>query len=83
MGIPISRIQCLNDHAARPDGDFVLYWMTAFRRSAWNFSLDRAVELAPVAESFFVLAWARAKNAKFPAALASIDRAIELEPAAE
>jgi deoxyribodipyrimidine photo-lyase len=30
----------------RADGDFVLYWMTAFRRLRWNFALDRALELA-------------------------------------
>jgi len=28
------------------DGDFVLYWMTAFRRVSWNFALDRAVDWA-------------------------------------
>ncbi len=27
-----------------PEGDFVLYWMVAFRRIRWNFSLQRAVE---------------------------------------
>jgi deoxyribodipyrimidine photo-lyase len=27
-------------------GSFVLYWMTAFRRKNWNFSLQRAVEWA-------------------------------------
>ena len=27
-------------------GEFVLYWMTAFRRVSWNFSLDRAVDWA-------------------------------------
>lgn len=26
------------------DGEFVLYWMTAFRRPRWNFSLQRAVD---------------------------------------
>jgi deoxyribodipyrimidine photo-lyase len=30
----------------RGDGEFVLYWMTAFRRTRWNFALDRAVEWA-------------------------------------
>ncbi len=30
----------------RPDGDFVLYWMIASRRTTWNFSMDRAVEWA-------------------------------------
>ncbi len=28
------------------DGQYVLYWMIAFRRTHWNFSLDRAVEWA-------------------------------------
>jgi deoxyribodipyrimidine photo-lyase len=30
----------------RANADFVLYWMTAFRRLHWNFALDRAIELA-------------------------------------
>ena len=28
----------------RPDGDYVLYWMTAFRRTHWNFSLQHAAD---------------------------------------
>ncbi len=40
------RIRSLNRHGPRSDGHFVLYWMTAFRRSSWNHSLDRAVALA-------------------------------------
>jgi len=30
----------------RVDGEFVLYWMIAYRRAAWNFALDRAIEWA-------------------------------------
>jgi deoxyribodipyrimidine photo-lyase len=30
----------------RRDGDYVLYWMTAFRRTTYNFALQRAVEQA-------------------------------------
>jgi deoxyribodipyrimidine photo-lyase len=30
----------------RGEGDFVLYWMIAYRRTTWNFSLQRAVEWA-------------------------------------
>lgn len=30
----------------RADGEFVLYWMIAYRRLAWNFALDRAIEWA-------------------------------------
>lgn len=28
------------------EGDYVLYWMTAFRRPRWNFALERAVDWA-------------------------------------
>jgi deoxyribodipyrimidine photo-lyase len=27
-------------------GDYVIYWITAYRRTTWNYSLDRAVEWA-------------------------------------
>ncbi|MCA9065158.1 MAG: deoxyribodipyrimidine photolyase [Planctomycetaceae bacterium] len=38
------RIRCLNSESIRPDQKYVLYWMTAYRRLGWNFSLQRAVE---------------------------------------
>lgn len=44
--VPISRIQICNSSPIRGDGEFVLYWMIAFRRLSSNFSLQRAVELA-------------------------------------
>ena len=40
------RISRLNDHPANSAGEYVLYWMIANRRANWNYSLDRAVELA-------------------------------------
>jgi deoxyribodipyrimidine photo-lyase len=40
------RIATCNDAPARADGQYVLYWMIAFRRTEWNFSLDRAIEWA-------------------------------------
>ncbi len=43
---PPHRIRTLIDVEPVESGDFVLYWMVAFRRGDWNFSLDRAVELA-------------------------------------
>lgn len=46
MVTPAIRIQLLNDGPTRPDGAYVLYWMTAFRRGTYNFALQRAVELA-------------------------------------
>jgi len=44
--IPEVRLQSLNNDAIRPESDYVLYWMIAFRRLHWNFALDRAIELA-------------------------------------
>jgi deoxyribodipyrimidine photo-lyase len=44
--VPASRIRACNPAAVRSDGEFVLYWMIAFRRLEWNFSLQRAVEWA-------------------------------------
>lgn len=40
---PANRIRVLNDHEVK-DGRFVLYWMTAFRRSRSNFALQHAAE---------------------------------------
>lgn len=42
--VPEDRIRAVNAKPASDDGDYVLYWMTAFRRTRWNFSLERAVE---------------------------------------
>jgi len=40
------RIRTLNDTAPRPDGDYVLYWMTSARRLRSNPALDRALHWA-------------------------------------
>ncbi|WP_254508612.1 FAD-binding domain-containing protein [Anatilimnocola floriformis] len=42
--VPAIRIRSVNDQPIHGDGDFVLYWMTAFRRVRFNFSLQRAIE---------------------------------------
>ena len=44
--VPSLRIAIANPEASDPNGKFVLYWMTASRRTVWNFALERAVELA-------------------------------------
>ena len=44
--IPDIRIRKSNDAPVNPYGDFVLYWMIAYRRASWNFSLQRAGEWA-------------------------------------
>ena len=46
LPIPEVRVQALNSHPIRDDGDYVLYWMIAFRRVHWNFALDHAIERA-------------------------------------
>jgi hypothetical protein len=43
--LPIRVTKC-NEAPVRSDGDFVLYWMIAFRRTEWNHSLDRAIAWA-------------------------------------
>jgi deoxyribodipyrimidine photo-lyase len=44
--MPDIRIRKSNDAPVNPHGDFVLYWMIAYRRASWNFSLQRAGEWA-------------------------------------
>ncbi len=43
---PHVRIRTLGDQPVRPTGDYVLYWMIANRRTTWNFSFQRAADLA-------------------------------------
>ena len=43
---PVERITPLNQAPIHPEAAFVLYWMIAFRRAQWNFSLQRAVDWA-------------------------------------
>lgn len=44
--VPALRIARCNRAAVRGDGRFVLYWMTAARRTQHNFALDRALDWA-------------------------------------
>lgn len=44
--VPAIRIRALNDCPVNSSGEYVLCWMTANRRLTWNFTIDRAVELA-------------------------------------
>ncbi len=46
LQFPAPRVKVLADRPLRPDGEFVVYWMTAARRLTWNYALDRAVALA-------------------------------------
>jgi deoxyribodipyrimidine photo-lyase len=43
---PTVRVRRVNDQPIRANGRYVLYWMIATRRPAFNFSLDRAVAWA-------------------------------------
>lgn len=42
--LPKLRLTTFKDEPPNEDGSFVLYWMIANRRAAWNWSLDRALE---------------------------------------
>jgi deoxyribodipyrimidine photo-lyase len=44
--VPAQRVRALNAVGTRPEGDYVLYWMIAYRRVTSNFALQRAVEVA-------------------------------------
>ncbi|GIW92276.1 MAG: deoxyribodipyrimidine photo-lyase [Pirellulaceae bacterium] len=44
--VPDIRIRAVLDDWPAPNGQYVLYWMTAFRRGHDNFSLQRAVDWA-------------------------------------
>lgn len=44
--VPHIRIRVAKDLPLRTDGDWVLYWMTAFRRTGSNFALQHARDLA-------------------------------------
>src|SRR5690242_17633670 len=41
-----TRVRAANEQPIRADRSYVLYWMIAARRTAWNFALDRAVDHA-------------------------------------
>ena len=44
MPVPSIRIRSINPGRPNRNGEFVLYWSIAYRRSNWNFALDRAIE---------------------------------------
>ena len=44
--VPSWRVAPVNDAPIRTDGDYVLYWMIAHRRTRWNFSLEHALNRA-------------------------------------
>jgi deoxyribodipyrimidine photo-lyase len=44
--VPQIRVTRCNDIPVHEKRDYVLYWMTAFRRTRWNFSLQKAVDWA-------------------------------------
>jgi len=46
MSIPPIRHSHANHHPVREEGDFVLYWMIAARRTQYNFALQHAVDRA-------------------------------------
>jgi deoxyribodipyrimidine photo-lyase len=55
MFVPPVRVRPLNDRPLRKEREFVLYWMTSFRRAQSNFALDRAIEHARTLEKPLVV----------------------------
>jgi deoxyribodipyrimidine photo-lyase len=52
----MSRTRNVNDAPFREDRSFVLYWMTSYRRTRFNFALDHAIGLArELGKPLFVL----------------------------
>jgi len=46
LSVPSIRVRVVSDVPPNPDGEWVLYWMTAQRRTSWSHALDHAVDLA-------------------------------------
>jgi deoxyribodipyrimidine photo-lyase len=46
LTVPKIRVRTLHPKPLNPDGQFVLYWMTANRRIQYNFSLQHAIDQA-------------------------------------
>lgn len=44
--VPAARVRARNDASPNAGGEYVLYWMIAYRRSRWNFALQRAADWA-------------------------------------
>ncbi|MBW2476548.1 MAG: deoxyribodipyrimidine photolyase [Deltaproteobacteria bacterium] len=44
--VPKDRIRKINQRPINPDGEYVLYWMIAARRTGWNFALQHAINHA-------------------------------------
>jgi deoxyribodipyrimidine photo-lyase len=44
--VPAARLEACNQASVNSKGKYVLYWMIGYRRTGWNFSLDRAVAQA-------------------------------------
>ncbi len=51
MTVPASRIRAVNDRDVRPDRDYVLHWMTGFRRIDSNFAVERALPTTRVSSA--------------------------------
>src|SRR5579862_800752 len=55
VAVPAGRIRVVNAASSRPSGQYVLYWMTAFRRLRANFALEHAVACAMACERPLVI----------------------------
>ena len=44
--MPAERVRTLNSAPTHPEREWVLYWMTSFRRFGSNFAIERAIDHA-------------------------------------
>ena len=51
--VPTLRIRSIGNGPVSESGEYVLYWMTAFRRVESNFSLQRAIHWSKDAKKAF------------------------------
>ena len=74
MPVPALRLRTVNQRPVRPDGDFVLYWMIAARRTRSNFALQHAAnEAARLGRPLVIL---EALRCDYPYASARLHRFI-------
>ncbi|MCB9500810.1 MAG: deoxyribodipyrimidine photolyase [Deferribacteres bacterium] len=55
MKIPVNRITLCNKNSLNFEGDYVLYWMIANRRTTWNYSLQHAADYADLLQKPLVI----------------------------
>ena len=73
--LPPLRLDVCRDLPPQPAADYVVYWMTAARRTRWNFALQRAVDWASELQRPLVIVEVRRRGRRdFGLAEETLDR---------